>query len=176
MFKAFGGKCFYSGRKVDWNNFEIDHVLPKSSGGEDCIYNYVLADKEINNKKSDNKDFETINKILYIVSTAYAPKVMELLGKLPLKKIDSNIQYFIDNGYDEKKALELKERWVSSGGSLAETMFCDIHGGLMFGITESIAELDSIDQMECMYKYLISFAEDIKEIIKEHISDNEFTP
>ena len=122
MFKAFGGKCFYSGRDVKEDGFEIDHVVPKSKGGEDSIYNYVLVDKDINHKKSNKQDVETVTKILYIVSTAYAPKILKLLEDPPLiaKTHEASVQYFIDKGCSEEEAIEIKELYVDGEGYTVE--------------------------------------------------------
>lgn len=33
VFKMLNGKCFYCGCKLDFDNFHLDHFIPKSSNG-----------------------------------------------------------------------------------------------------------------------------------------------
>lgn len=50
-----GGKCFYCGCELDFENFQIDHFAPRSNGGKDsknrvpacCECNAVKTDKSI---------------------------------------------------------------------------------------------------------------------------------
>lgn len=35
IFNKTDGRCFYCGCKLDFDNFVIDHILPKSKGGKD---------------------------------------------------------------------------------------------------------------------------------------------
>jgi len=56
IYKAFEGKCFYTGRKVSFANMHIDHVVPKSKGSEDSIFNYVLSCSDINLAKGHRFD------------------------------------------------------------------------------------------------------------------------
>src|SRR5678815_3375207 len=48
-----GGVCQYSGRKLDHNEGNIDHVVPRSRGGKTAWENCVLARREINSRKAD---------------------------------------------------------------------------------------------------------------------------
>lgn len=79
IYKVFGGRCFYTGRKVSEEDMVIDHVVPKSKGGEDSPYNYVLTTKDINSSKSDKIDLDGVDPILYLIRTVYAPKVLRLI-------------------------------------------------------------------------------------------------
>lgn len=45
--------CQYTGKKLNKNTGNIDHVIPKSQGGRSCWENCVLAHKDINSKKAD---------------------------------------------------------------------------------------------------------------------------
>lgn len=46
IYEAFEGRCFYTGQPVSFEKMCIDHVVPKSKGGENNIYlalkNHVL--------------------------------------------------------------------------------------------------------------------------------------
>ena len=55
IFSRSGGKCVYCGAKAE----EIDHVIPRSSGGTNSTYNLVASCRACNKKKSNLtlKDF-----------------------------------------------------------------------------------------------------------------------
>ena len=79
MLKVFGYKCFYTGQNVTEDNCAIDHVIPKSKGGEDSVFNYVLTTRHINGRKTNKLDEEKVKNILYLVRTVYAPRVLRIL-------------------------------------------------------------------------------------------------
>lgn len=49
--------CQYSGKKLDFKEADIDHIIPKSKGGKTVWENVVFCSKEINRKKG-NKTLE----------------------------------------------------------------------------------------------------------------------
>jgi 5-methylcytosine-specific restriction endonuclease McrA len=53
-----GGVCQYTGRKLDRNEGNIDHVVPRSRGGKTSWDNCVLAHREINGRKADRLPHE----------------------------------------------------------------------------------------------------------------------
>ena len=48
-----GGVCQYTGRKLARHEGNIDHVVPRSRGGQSSWDNCVLAHREINSRKAD---------------------------------------------------------------------------------------------------------------------------
>lgn len=48
-----GGKCQYTGRLLRPGEGNIDHVVPRSRGGETTWENCVLSDRGVNNRKAD---------------------------------------------------------------------------------------------------------------------------
>ncbi len=58
LYDLYGGKCAYSGKKLTRDQASLDHVLPKSRGGAEHWNNYVLADKELNNRKGNKTNEE----------------------------------------------------------------------------------------------------------------------
>lgn len=56
VFKRDRGLCFYCGCAVTHNDPErtLDHVIPKSKGGSNRMWNLVLSCKSCNKKKGDN--------------------------------------------------------------------------------------------------------------------------
>ena len=85
IYEAFGGKCFYSGRPLDFNEFHIDHVVPRAKGGKDEIENYVLCSPDVNTKKS-SKNLAHPEVTLDLISQIYAPKVKRKLHHIVVQK------------------------------------------------------------------------------------------
>lgn len=54
LYASFNGACAYCGEKIDYDASTIDHVNPKSQGGETIWENTVLACKRCNTQK-DNR-------------------------------------------------------------------------------------------------------------------------
>ena len=48
-----GGRCQYTGRSLQPGEGNIDHVVPRSRGGETSWENCVLSDRKVNNRKAD---------------------------------------------------------------------------------------------------------------------------
>ncbi|MES2706348.1 MAG: HNH endonuclease [Verrucomicrobiota bacterium] len=53
LFQRDGGVCQYSGRALQFDEANIDHVIPRSRGGPTSWENCVLADKRVNHRKGD---------------------------------------------------------------------------------------------------------------------------
>ena len=51
LWERDGGRCQYSGRELRPDEANIDHILPRSRGGQDCWENCVLADRKVNTRK-----------------------------------------------------------------------------------------------------------------------------
>lgn len=48
-----GGRCQYTGRKLTPSEGNIDHVVPRSRGGQTTWENCVLSDRDVNQRKAD---------------------------------------------------------------------------------------------------------------------------
>ena len=48
-----GGRCQYTGRELQPGEGNIDHVMPRSRGGDTSWENCVLAARDVNSKKAD---------------------------------------------------------------------------------------------------------------------------
>jgi 5-methylcytosine-specific restriction endonuclease McrA len=57
-------RCQYCGTKYSPNKLTLDHVMPKSRGGEDVPENLVAACKPCNNKKADRTPDEAGMKLI----------------------------------------------------------------------------------------------------------------
>lgn len=64
IFTRDNGVCQYTGKKIDRQHATVDHVIPKSKGGEDSWTNLVLCSKEINIKKGNKLNSEVGLKLL----------------------------------------------------------------------------------------------------------------
>ncbi|HEY1171100.1 MAG TPA: HNH endonuclease [Verrucomicrobiae bacterium] len=66
-----GNRCQYTGRVLRPDEGSLDHVLPRSRGGQDTWENLVWADKDVNTRKGNRLPHEAGLKLL---SVPRAPK------------------------------------------------------------------------------------------------------
>lgn len=82
LYNAFGGRDFFTGQKMTFQEMTVDHVLPKSKGGPNNIYNYVPTVQLHNSTKGNLIDQVATIGVLSIIRTVYAEKVIAELDKL----------------------------------------------------------------------------------------------
>ena len=60
LYDMYEGRCVWTGKKLSWNNATIEHMKPKSLGGEETWSNLAISDKNINNRRGNTplEDFE----------------------------------------------------------------------------------------------------------------------
>ncbi|UQY79885.1 CRISPR-associated endonuclease Cas9 [Candidatus Hepatincola sp. Av] len=61
LWEEQGYKDAYTGKPINVEDFfktEIDHIIPKTQGGGNALYNLVLTSKEINNNKTNYTPFQ----------------------------------------------------------------------------------------------------------------------
>jgi phage regulator Rha-like protein len=75
FYKAFGGKCYYTKKKLHVDNFHIDHIMPRSLGGADTLSNLVLCDPSENSRKLNSYDKSFVEHHQAIVVKDFAPLV-----------------------------------------------------------------------------------------------------
>ncbi len=63
LIKKNGNHCGYCFEKKKFHELSIDHIIPTSKGGQDKLYNMLVACIDCNQKKS-NMDIEEWLKIL----------------------------------------------------------------------------------------------------------------
>jgi 5-methylcytosine-specific restriction endonuclease McrA len=68
--------CQYTGKKLRPEDATVDHVQPKSRGGESSFYNCVTCDKKINRLKGDRTPEEAG---LTLLRKPYHPSINELI-------------------------------------------------------------------------------------------------
>ena len=108
IYNVHRGRCFYTGRNIDFKDMRIDHIKPKTLGGEDSIINYVLCCYEINIMKFNhyNEQFGAI--VREINDLLFTEKVVseyinielnngELKGKYPIDKYCKKAKISIEN-------------------------------------------------------------------------------
>ena len=96
LLKMQGGKCVYSGKAIAISNFgecEIDHIYPRTMGGNDALYNKVLCYRVENQKKAGRTPYEWLsqdeeNWVLYVkrltdIKQSLGKKKFELLTSKP---------------------------------------------------------------------------------------------
>lgn len=82
------GVCQYSGKKIDKTTATIDHVVPKSRGGEDDWNNMVLCSRDINLKKGNKLNSEIG---LNLLRKPYTPQPIPMYALIKeAKHIDWN--------------------------------------------------------------------------------------
>lgn len=140
IFEAYGKKCFYTGIPLDYQDMEIDHIIPesladkideiKSDYGLDKDFNIngcenlVPTRHDINNRKS-NTLFDKATTLYYIsLAKSHKDKILNLYkNKQKTHKAGctlKSIEMFIENGSvtidDVKLLLEkiMEEKWVNS--------------------------------------------------------------
>lgn len=64
IFNRDNGICQYTGEKIDRHQATVDHVIPRSKGGEDSWTNLVLCSKDINSKKGNRLNSQAGLKLL----------------------------------------------------------------------------------------------------------------
>lgn len=81
-------KCIYSGEKIgitDFDNCQIDHIFPRTLGGNDALYNKVLCYNKENQDKAGRTPYEWLfsDKERW---SEYTTRVLNLKNKLGKKK------------------------------------------------------------------------------------------
>lgn len=66
LWERDGGRCQYTGRDLDRSEATIDHILPRSRGGENDWHNCVLSDRLVNHRKGSRTPAETGLRLLSV--------------------------------------------------------------------------------------------------------------
>lgn len=64
LWERDGGRCQYTGRELAPDEGNIDHIVPRSRGGETSWKNCVIADKKVNSRKADKTPREAGLKLM----------------------------------------------------------------------------------------------------------------
>ncbi len=64
LLRLQGGECLYTGAKLcpsKLDEYQIDHIVPRSRGGPDAMVNYILTTREANKEKDNKTPFEWLS-------------------------------------------------------------------------------------------------------------------
>ena len=78
-----GNRCQYTGRLLHPDEGSLDHVVPRSRGGQDAWENLVWSAKDVNQRKADRLPHETGLKLLSVPRTPKELPVTELIRNQP---------------------------------------------------------------------------------------------
>lgn len=111
LLRAQDGRCLYTDEglvpsKLD--DYEIDHIVPRSKGGPDAVLNCVLTTQKTNQFKSNRTPFEWFHEEMPNQWDAYVNRIRSRASHLRNKKVQLLIS---------ANAAELAERYTA----LAET-------------------------------------------------------
>jgi len=101
FFIAFDGKCYYSKEPLTKTHFHIDHILPKSKGGEDILCNLVLCKPEVNLIKADKYESDFVQKHQSFVNQNFAPKIESILNLINSNS-QIDLKYLFNSGVMNK--------------------------------------------------------------------------
>lgn len=115
LWEAYNKKCFYCKEPISFNNFQIDHLIPKSLGNEQAIETYELSENfeldsyynlvptcfPCNNRKRDNPYPK--NQILLLSNDIKKkiPKILDLENKFTREDKRSKISAVISTSLGE---------------------------------------------------------------------------
>lgn len=98
IYNLFGGKCAYCGKKLDFDDMTVDHVLPQCKGGTNDPENTYPACYLCNNQKADMtlEEFrEYISNIEEELDTNKAYRLALRFNKISVKPRD--IKFYFEN-------------------------------------------------------------------------------
>lgn len=90
LLKMQGGKCIYSGQNIgisDFDKCEIDHIYPRTMGGNDALYNRVLCYRIENQNKKGRTPYEWLSQDKEKWAT-YVNRLNEIKQSLGKKKFE----------------------------------------------------------------------------------------
>lgn len=70
QWKRQDGRCVLTGRKLDRMTFEVDHIIPRSKGGDGSLANLRFVCEEANTAKADMSDAELLQLCREIIGRA----------------------------------------------------------------------------------------------------------
>lgn len=79
VYDKYGGRCAYCGRKVAYGDMQVDHIHPRSMGGDDGIDNLNPACRMCNERKGAMALDQFRNEIRRTVRSVCKIPQMELL-------------------------------------------------------------------------------------------------
>jgi len=76
LVRKYGLRCWYCGIELTNRKIEIDHIIPKSKGGSDDLYNLALACKICNVKMLNYDKIEYLRHLAHIRSSEFSCPIL----------------------------------------------------------------------------------------------------
>jgi hypothetical protein len=129
MFRAFKQKCLYTCLQINRSQISVDHILPESQGGPNNIYNFVLAEKNINSDKSDKFDNISAIGLLSIVRLHFAPLMIHEYQKImiDLFNLNSTKNAMSDGEFKNSEQNETQDQNPKQMGTLNQPVDNQAH-------------------------------------------------
>lgn len=80
IFLAHGNNCYYCGCGLDESNFTVDHIIPRSKGGDNGLNNMVPCCRTCNTAKG-SKILSQFRLSMAIKNSKYAGVITDLQAK-----------------------------------------------------------------------------------------------
>ena len=129
LLRKQGGMCIYTGEPIspsDLPNMEIEHIVPRSRGGPDALYNYVITREKWNKEKGDRTPYEWLSSTDKWAS--YSERVKNRAKELGKKRCELLLSAEAENLVEKYTALA-ETAWIAK---LAQRIAC-LHFGFQFG-------------------------------------------
>ena len=102
IYVAYNGQCFYTGRKITFEDMHIDHIIPKIKGGTDTLDNLVLSCATINLEKNAKTSPPFVAVVLEIIKLIFIPKVLIAMKEMGHNSMISNNMICLNDRMREK--------------------------------------------------------------------------
>lgn len=130
LFQQQGGVCLYTGEPLEQtqiDSLEIEHIVPRSLGGPDSAYNYVLTRERTNKEKADRTPFQWLSADSARWAS-YCDRVRRNFASLGVKKCRLLMAQNAEELVEKYTALA-ETAWIAK---LAQQIVC-LHFGFQFG-------------------------------------------
>ena len=153
FFFAFDGKCYYTGQELRQESFHLDHIVPRSKGGRDDLFNLVVAAPAINSSKGDSVNPVHIERALQEVRDIYAPKVLEYYHRHRHEMVSPELKA---NSFMANAAF-IRELRAMYGNDPVRNLYALLIPGLKVRVKDTITEMTDEDYVidfchECLAK------------------------
>jgi 5-methylcytosine-specific restriction endonuclease McrA len=97
VYAKYNGRCAYCGHKITLSEMQVDHIIPKRSGGTDSLDNYNPACRTCNHYKRATR-LETwrtvfLGELISRIKKIYIVKVAERYGMITFHEWDKKFYF-----------------------------------------------------------------------------------
>ena len=128
LYRKQRGICIYTGEALpqEIQDLEIEHIVPRSRGGPDAMYNYVLTRESTNKEKGDRTPFEWLSSNPEKWAS-YVDRVRGFQNELGAKRCKLLVEKDAETLVEKYTALA-ETAWISK---LAQRIAC-LHFGFQY--------------------------------------------